>query len=314
MLNYEFHGLWLMAHGPWLMAYGLWPEFNTFAKNSMFMLNCNGKSLDLAVPAVMGILNLTADSFYDGGRYHSIASRLQRAGQMLEEGARIVDIGAVSTRPGAAAVSGEEEFEKLIPSLKAIRNEFPSAILSVDTFRPSVARAAVEEGADMINDIYGGRFEAGMMETVASLKVPYIIMHMKGTPANMQDKPAYSDIIAEITYFFEKQLAEARSTGIRDVIIDPGFGFGKNIEHNYRLLSSFEFLQSFGVPVLAGLSRKTMIYKALGTDPSQALNGTSVLQTIALMKGASILRSHDVREAVEAVKLVGFVKQQSEEQ
>jgi dihydropteroate synthase len=262
----------------------------------------------------MGILNMTSDSFFDGGRYLTISSQVQRAGQMLAEGAGIIDIGAVSTRPGASEVSCEEELDRLIPSLKAIRKDFPAAILSVDTFRPAVARAAVEEGADMINDIYGGRFEAGMMETVAYLKVPYIIMHMKGRPGNMQENPTYSDIIAEITYFFEKQLAEARNHGIRDIIIDPGFGFGKSIEHNYRLLSGLESLQSLEVPILAGLSRKTMIHRVLGTDPAHALNGTSVLQTIALMKGAGILRSHDVKEAVEAVTLLEILKKNSQEQ
>ena len=280
----------------------------------MSLIHCNGKPLDLTVPAVMGILNLTADSFFDGGSYLTVSGRLQRTGQMLSEGARIIDMGAVSTRPGAPEVSREEELEKLLPSLKAIRKEFPSAIISVDTFRPEVARAVACDGADMINDIYGGRYEAGMMETVAALKVPYIIMHMKGIPLNMQDNPTYSDVIAEITYFFEKQLAGARATGIRDIIIDPGFGFGKNIEHNYRLLSGLESLQSLGVPVMAGLSRKTMIYRVLGTDPAHALNGTSVLQTIALMKGASLLRSHDVKEAVEAVELVETLKKHSQEQ
>jgi len=274
----------------------------------MASLNCNGKSLDLSAPAVVGILNLTVDSFFDGGSYITIDSQLQRTREMLAEGAEIIDLGAVSTRPGSVAVSQDEELERLIPSIRAIRKNFPSAILSVDTFRSEVARAAVAEGADMINDIYGGRYEAGMIVTVASLKVPYVIMHMKGTPGNMQDNPTYSDIIAELTYFFEKQLAEARSKGIHDIIIDPGFGFGKNVEHNYRILSDLESFKSLHVPVMVGLSRKTMIYKVLGTDAAHALNGTSVLQTIALMKGACLLRSHDVKEAVEAVKLVETLK------
>ena len=281
----------------------------------MFRLSCNGKPLDLSVPAVMGILNITPDSFFDGGRYFSVADQLRQVEIMLGQGAKIIDIGAVSTRPGAAEVCQTGELERILPSLKAIRHSFPSAILSVDTFRPLVARASVENGADMINDIYGGRFEqGGMLDVIASLGVPYIIMHMKGIPLNMQDNPTYSDVIAEITYFFEKQLAGARATGIRDIIIDPGFGFGKNSEHNYRLLSGLESLQSLGVPVMAGLSRKTMIYRVLGTDPAHALNGTSVLQTIALMKGASLLRSHDVKEAVEAVELVETLKKHSQEQ
>jgi dihydropteroate synthase len=281
----------------------------------MFRINCNGKPLDLSVPAVMGILNITPDSFYDGGQFLSPDSQLRQVEKMLSEGASIIDIGAVSTRPGAGEVCQTGELELLLPSIKAIRHNFPSAILSVDTFRPLIAKAVIEQGADMINDIYGGRFDSGMMmETVASLRVPYVIMHMKGDPGNMQDNPTYSDVIAEVIYFFEKQVAVARSTGIQGIIIDPGFGFGKTVEHNYRLLSGLETLQFLEVPVMVGISRKSMICKVLGTGPENALTGTSVLQTIALMKGALLLRTHDVKEAVEAVKLVETLKKHSHEQ
>jgi len=283
-----------------------------FAEKIMFRLNCNGKPLDLSVPAVMGILNITPDSFFDGGKFLTITDQLRKVEQMLGEGASIIDIGAVSTRPGAGEVCQTSELEKLLPSVKAIRQNFPSAIISVDTFRPLIARAAVEQGADMINDIYGGRFETGkMMETVALLKVPYIMMHMKGDPGNMQVNPSYSDVIAEVLYFFEKQVAEARSKGIHGIIIDPGLGFGKTIEHNYRLLAGLESLQSLDVPLMVGLSRKSMIYRVLGTGPEDALAGTSVLQAIALMKGACLLRAHDVKEAVDAVKLIETLKKYS---
>jgi dihydropteroate synthase len=277
------------------------------------VINCNGKILDLSVPRVMGILNLTPDSFYDGGRYLSIDAQLEQAGNMLGEGASVIDIGAVSTRPGAKEVCQTGELERILPSIRAIRHNFPGAIISVDTYRPLIARAAVDQGADMINDIYAGRFQEGMMETVASLGVPYIMMHMKGTPENMQDKPSYSDILAEITYFFEKQVAAAMSKGIRDIIVDPGFGFGKTIEHNYQLLDSLDSLHSLGLPIMAGISRKSIICKVLGTEPVNSLNGTSILHTIALMKGVSLLRCHDVKEAMEAIKLVTILKENSTE-
>ena len=277
----------------------------------MFTLNCNGKILDLSVPAVAGILNITPDSFFNGGRYLSLDAQLKQVGLMLSEGARIIDIGAVSTRPGAGEVCQTSELERLLPTLKAVRQAFPEAILSVDTFRPLVARASVEHGADMINDIYGGRFEAGMLEAIASLEVPYIMMHMKGAPGNMQDHPQYSDVAAEITYFFEKQIGEARSKGVCDIIADPGFGFGKTIEHNYRLLSCLETFQSLEVPLMVGISRKSMISSVLGTDPDDSLEGTTVLQTVALLKGVNILRVHDVKEAVQAVKLVETLKKYS---
>jgi len=260
--------------------------------------------LDLSTPMVMGILNITPDSFYDGGKYSGIESQLHRAEQMLTEGAAIVDIGAVSTRPGAEEVTEAMEMERLLPSLKAIRKRFPGCLISIDTFRPAVARAASADGADMINDIYGGRFEHEMLETVASLNIPYILMHMKGTPPTMQQNPAYHDVVTEVIYFFEQQLARCREVGLRQVLIDPGFGFGKTMEHNFAMLSRFEEFKSIGVPVVAGLSRKSMITRALQISPDDAKNGTTVLNTIALVKGADVLRVHDVKEAVEAIRLV----------
>lgn len=267
-----------------------------------------GRILDLTTPVVMGILNVTPDSFFDGGRYLSPDAQVNRVEKMLNDGAAIIDIGAVSTRPGSEEVHQKGELERLLPSLKAIRHHFPECIISVDTYRPYVARAMIENGADMINDIYGGRYGEEMLKTIANLNVPYIMMHMKGTPGNMQVNPVYSDVVAEVTYFFEQQLIHCRQEGIRQVIIDPGFGFGKTVEHNFSLLEHLDSFQSFCVPLLAGLSRKSMINKALGIKPSEALNGTTVLNTIAILKGANILRVHDVKEAIEAIRLVKMMK------
>jgi dihydropteroate synthase len=252
----------------------------------------------------MGILNLTPDSFFDGGKFPGMDSQLRQVEKMLEDGASIIDIGAVSTRPGAGEVNESEELRRLLPSVKAIRDHFPGCILSVDTFRPMVAREAVEHGASIINDIYGGRYSEGMLETVASLKVPYILMHMKGTPADMQHHPTYSDVVAEVAYFFENQLTLCRDTGIRQVLIDPGFGFGKTVEQNFTLLARLEDFKFPATSMVVGLSRKSLINRSLNINASEALNGTTVLNTIALIKGADILRVHDVREAMEAIRLV----------
>jgi dihydropteroate synthase len=273
----------------------------------MAKLFCGSKVLDLSTPVVMGILNLTPDSFFDGGKFLSVGAQLHQVEKMLQDGASIIDVGAVSTRPGAAEVDELAEMERVLPSLKAILDHFPGCILSVDTFRARVARAAVEQGASMINDIYGGRYEKGMFETMASLDVPVILMHMKGVPATMQDNPTYSDVVAEVTYFFENQLNQCRDKGIKQVILDPGFGFGKTVGQNFELLARLDGFKSLGVPILAGISRKSLINKHLNIHPSEALNGTTVLNTIALMKGADILRVHDVKEAVEAVRLVKMI-------
>jgi len=270
-------------------------------------LNINGKVLDLSKPAVMGILNITPDSFYDGGRYISIDAQLKRVEQMVHEGASIIDLGAVSTRPAAGEVCQTGELERLLPSLRAIRRHFPDSILSVDTYRPLIARAVVNYGADMINDIYGGRFEEGMFEVIAAIGIPYIMMHMQGTPETMQTNPVYSDVVAEVMQFFEQQTGRCRAAGVRELIIDPGFGFGKQVVHNYRLLDRLGEFRRFGYPVMAGFSRKSMINRVLNTQPEDALNGTTVLNTIALLKGADILRVHDVKEAVQAIRLVGML-------
>lgn len=270
----------------------------------MVKLFCGKKELDLSMPVVMGILNLTPDSFFDGGKFPDVDSQLRQVEKMLNDGASIIDVGAVSTRPGAGEVDELQELKRLLPSIEAILKHFPGCILSVDTFRPQVARAAVEHGAGMINDIYGGRYGEGMFETVASLKVPYIMMHMKGTPSDMQNNPSYSDVVAEVFYFFENQLSQCRNLGVGQIIIDPGFGFGKTVEQNFVLLAHLEEFKTMGTPILVGLSRKSMINRLLKIHASEALNGTTVLNTIALIKGADILRVHDVKEAVEAIRLV----------
>lgn len=266
-------------------------------------LHCGTNELDLKTPVVMGILNLTPDSFHDGGQYGSLAMQLGRAEKMVRDGASIIDLGAVSTRPGAANIEEPEELERLLPVLDAVVREFPGTVVSVDTFRPLVARAAAEHGAGIINDIFGGRFDDRMLDTVAGLGLPYVLMHMRGTPATMQDSPEYGDVVAEVGYFFERMLERCRTAGILQVIIDPGFGFGKTVDHNFALLNRLDTFLEYGTPILAGLSRKSMICRPLGTNPGGALNGTTVLNTIALLKGASILRVHDVREATEAIRL-----------
>ena len=273
----------------------------------MAKLICGMRELDLSTPVVMGIMNLAPDSFFDGGRFPDTVAQLKHVEKLIQDGASIIDIGAVSTRPGAPEVSEATELERLLPALDSIRKAFPACIISVDTFRTKVARAASEHGAGMINDIYGGRFEEGMFALMATLKIPYVLMHMKGIPQNRQDFPVYSDVVAEVTYFFEQQLAQCRENGVRQVIIDPGFGFGKNVEHNFTLLSRLDEFRSLGMPVLAGLSRKSMINRVLKINPESALNGTTVLNTIALLKGVNILRVHDVKEAIEAISLVKMV-------
>ena len=270
----------------------------------MAELFCGSKEFGLSTPVVMGILNLTPDSFFDGGKFMTLDAQLRQVERMLKDGASIIDVGALSSRPGSNDAGEAEELLRLIPSISAIVKNFPGCHLSVDTYRPRVARAAVELGACMINDIYGGRFEPGMFETAAALRVPYILMHMKGIPASMQDGPFYTDVVAEVMYFFEKQLSKCRDHGVVQAIIDPGFGFGKSIDHNYALLARLEEFKSVGVPVAVGLSRKSMISRSLNIHASEAMNGTTVLNTIALMKGADILRVHDVKEAHEAIRLV----------
>jgi dihydropteroate synthase len=274
-------------------------------KQKVPVLNCGGKMLDLTNPVVMGILNVTPDSFYDGGSHTSVGDQLKQVEKMLREGASIIDIGAVSTRPGAKLVDESLEIKRLLPILTVISKYFPSCILSVDTFHTAVARVAIDNGAGIINDIYGGSFDENMAGTVASHHVAYVMMHMQGTPQTMQIDPQYDDVVKEITGFFSRQLA-LFPPGYNQVILDPGFGFGKKTEHNFQILSRLEDFKKLGYPLLAGFSRKSMINKILHTKPVEALNGTTVLNTIALMKGVDILRVHDVKQAMEAIKLVAM--------
>jgi len=272
-------------------------------------INVNGKLMDLSQPQVMGILNVTPDSFYAGSRGVAERDIIDRLRQMTDEGASIIDIGAYSSRPDADDVSTEEEMARLRHALNLVRQHQPDAVVSVDTFRADVARMCVEEyGVAMVNDISAGEMDDEMFPTIARLGVPYIAMHMKGTPQTMQINPQYEHFLKEIFYFFSEKVQKLRDLGVKDIIIDPGFGFGKSIEHNYQLMNHLEEFKLFGLPLLVGISRKSMIYKLLGTTPEEALNGTTVLNTIALQKGAHILRVHDVKAAVEAVKIVEKMK------
>ncbi len=265
--------------------------------------------MDLSEPQVMGILNVTPDSFYAGSRGVTKHYTLERLQQILDEGASIIDIGACSTRPGADEVSMEEEMSRLRMGLELIRQHRPDAIVSVDTYRADVAKMCVEEyGAAIINDISAGQMDEQMFPTIARLGVPYIIMHMKGTPKDMQVNPQYDHFLKEVFYYFSEKVQRLRDLGVKDIIIDPGFGFGKTLEHNYELMNHLEEFALFELPLLVGVSRKSMIYKHLGITPEEALNGTTTLNTIALLKGASILRVHDVREAMESVKIVQKMK------
>lgn len=275
----------------------------------MKTINCNGKLLDLETPQVMGILNVTPDSFYSESRKQSDNEIEKRALQIIEQGATILDIGAYSSRPGADDISEEEEMTRLRKGLEVIKRTVPNCIISVDTFRADVAKMCVEEyGVGIINDIAAGELDDKMFKTVSELNVPYIIMHMKGNPRNMQDSPHYDDIISEEILYFGKKINTLHDLGVNDIIIDPGFGFAKTLEHNYQLLSHMEDLKELGLPILVGVSRKSMIYKLFGTTPQEALNGTTVINTIALTKGANILRVHDVRECVEAVEIFQQLK------
>lgn len=256
----------------------------------------------------MGILNITPDSFHADSRQATVEEALRTAEQMLADGAAIIDIGGASTRPGAHEVAVEEERERIIPVITAIHQRFPEALISIDTWRAAIAAEAVAAGAFMVNDISAGLLDEAMLETVAALHVPYVIMHMQGTPKTMQKDPKYTDVLAEVVHFLSARAQAAHHAGIADVILDPGFGFGKNKDHNFSLLQGLPALKNLGFPVLAGLSRKRMINEVLGTTPAEALNGTTVLNTIALMAHADILRVHDVKEAVEAVKLVTAVR------
>ena len=271
----------------------------------MFTLNCRGRLLVIESPLVMGIINATPDSFYEGSRFMGGEKILQQAAIMLKEGADILDIGGQSTRPGSIQLNEEEELSRIIEPLELLHKHFPEAIISVDTYYSKVVKEAVSAGASIVNDISGGNLDENMLSTVGKLRVPYICMHMQGKPQTMQREPHYENVTREVLDFFIKKMDDCKKAGIHDVIIDPGFGFGKTIKHNFELLKNFSVFKMLEKPLLAGISRKSTIYRTLGVSSNDALNGTTVLNTIALLNGANILRVHDVKEAKEAVKLVG---------
>ncbi len=275
----------------------------------MFTLNCNGKILNLNSPVVMGIINITPDSFFEGHLNKNDAEILLMAEQMIKNGASILDIGGQSTKPGSKRIGANEELNRVIPIIKSIRKNFPDTIISIDTFYSKVAEKATETGADIVNDVSAGNIDDEMIPTVGKLKVPYVCMHMQGTPESMQLNPTYDNITLEIIQFFIKKIEACRNAGINDIIIDPGFGFGKTIDQNFTLLREMLSLQMLDCPILVGVSRKGMIYKTLETSPENALNGTTVANTLALINGASILRVHDVKEAKEAITIFNAFNQ-----
>lgn len=267
-------------------------------------INCKGKLLSFSQPLVMGILNITPNSFFDGGQHNSMQNAVTQTKKMLDDGADIIDIGGYSSQPNADFVTEEMEIDRLIPVIDILVKMFPDIIISVDTFRAAVAEKAIEHGAAIINDISGGTLDENMFDVVGKHQVPYILMHMRGTPQNRQQFVDYDDLVSDIIYYFSERLEKAYQAGIKDVIIDPGFGFSKTLAQNYELLSKLNMFQHLDVPILAGVSRKSMIYNLLSISPKEALNGTTVLNTLALTKGADILRVHDVKEAIECVKIV----------
>jgi dihydropteroate synthase len=273
------------------------------AQDTDFTLPCGYLELDLSVPVVMGILNITPDSFYDGGRYTEREAAILRAEQMVEEGAGILDLGAASTRPGAVQPSVEEEWNRLRPALEEIRGIFPSVPISIDTWRSEIAKRAVDAGANIINDISGGTMDAKMYATIARLNVPYVCMHIQGTPETMQVAPHYDNVVEEVRNFFAEKLNLLANAGVQHVILDPGFGFGKDLQHNYALMKALDLFATFGKPLMVGVSRKSMVTRLLDVKKNDALNGTSALHMIALQKGAKILRVHDVNEAVQCVRI-----------
>lgn len=269
----------------------------------MLTLNCKGRLLSLDTPVVMGIINTTPDSFYAGSRHTALDEIVQTAGRMLEDGATILDLGGQSTRPGSEQIGASAEIDRVVPAIEAVYKAFPETFISVDTYHAAVAEASVVAGACIVNDISGGNLDPEMLTTVGKLQVPYVCMHMQGNPATMQDNPQYNNVVTEVLDFFIQQVEKCHQAGIQDIIIDPGFGFGKTIAHNFQLLKNLRALELLNCPILVGISRKSTIYKTLGVTADQALNGTTVLNTIGLMQGAQILRVHDVREAKEAIEL-----------
>lgn len=271
-------------------------------------INCKGTLVDLTSPKVMGILNVTPDSFYDGGKHKNIDELLKHTERMLCEGATFIDIGANSSRPNADSISEIEELNRILPIVELILKNFPKTLISIDTFRSEIAKQCIERGAALINDISAGQLDENMLVTVGNYKVPYIMMHMRGTPQNMKNHTDYEHLMNDINFYFSARIAKAKSAGILDIIIDPGFGFAKNTEQNFEILNKLNALQIHNLPMLVGVSRKSMIYKTLKNTSQDALNGTSVLNTIALQKNTSILRVHDVKEAMECIKLVDRLK------
>ncbi|MFH6996808.1 dihydropteroate synthase [Flavobacterium sp. FlaQc-57] len=267
------------------------------------LINCKGELIDLSVPKVMGILNVTPNSFFDGGKYKNEEEIISQVDKMLVDGATFIDLGAYSSKPSAEFVSEQEEIDRIVPAIELILKHFPETLLSIDTFRAEVAKASIESGAAIINDIAAGELDDKMFDVIAKYNVPYIMMHMRGNPQTMQRLTQYEDIVKEIMFYFSEKVNKARSLGINDLILDPGFGFAKTTNQNYEVMQKMELFNLLELPVLAGISRKSMIYKTLDITPQEALNGTTFLNTIALMKGAKILRVHDVKEAVECVTL-----------
>lgn len=266
-------------------------------------INCKGQLIDLTTPKVMGILNVTPDSFYDGGTLKNDQDILIKVENMLNEGALFIDVGAYSSRPNSDHISEDEELTRIIPVLDLILKNFPKTLISIDTFRSKIAKHCIEAGASLINDISAGNMDSNMLKTIAELQVPYIMMHMKGTPQTMQKQSNYDNLLKEILFYFSERIAVAKKLGIIDIIADPGFGFSKTVEQNYQLLNKLEHFKMLELPLLVGISRKSMIYKILENSTDEALNGSTILNTIALQKGASILRVHDVKEAIECIKL-----------
>ncbi|QOD62152.1 dihydropteroate synthase [Polaribacter haliotis] len=270
-------------------------------------INCKGTLFDLSSPKVMGILNITPDSFFDGGKYKNEVEILNQTEKMLLGGATFIDVGAYSSRPGAIHISEEQELQRIIPVINLLVKNFPEIVISVDTFRSKIAKETVENGVAIVNDISGGKMDDKMFETIAKLQVPYILMHMLGTPQNMQKDPIYKDVTQEIISFFAEQIHKLHQLKLNDIIIDVGFGFGKTVAHNFEILKNLDLFKSLDAPILAGISRKSMLYKTLDISAQEALNATTSANTIALLNGANILRVHDVKEAVEAVKIVNQV-------
>ena len=284
------------------------PKYTSFSESNSIKAKSNSSVFSTKNPIVMGILNVTEDSFFDGGLYLHEEQIISRCKKMLDEGASIIDIGAQSSRPSATLIQADDELLKLLPIIKLLKTEIPEIIISIDTFWAKTANKCIRAGAHIINDISAGEMDENMFNTIAKLKVPYIIMHMQGTPQNMQENPTYNNVVTEVISYFDKKIALLKAKGVKEIIIDPGFGFGKTLVHNYQLLNKLEQLNQFELPVLIGTSRKSMIYKLLDTKPQEALNGTSVTNTMALQKGASILRVHDVKEAMECIKITTFAK------